>query len=129
MTLRVWMSVLVALLVVGGSSSFAQQITPAGSGPPAYDAPPVLVHEELGQYTAAARSANVSGKVIVELTVDVHGQAINVHLFHGLGHGLDIAAIVAVRRDRFKPAIKDGETVEATIRLEVPFDPAVNPGP
>jgi TonB family protein len=105
------------------------QISPAGPDPQAYDTPPILIHPELGHYTAAARAANITGKVTVLLTVDTNGNPTRVHVLHGLGQGLDIAAVEAVKLDRFKPATKDGQPVLAPIKLDVPFDPAVNPGP
>jgi TonB family protein len=38
-----------------------------------------------------------------------------------LGHGLDEAAIKAVRSWRFKPAMKDGRPVTVQINIEINF--------
>jgi protein TonB len=105
------------------------QVSAAGPEPPNYDTPPILIHQELARYTAAARDANISGKVTLLLTVDVNGRATHVRVLHGLGIGLDEGAVVAVRQDRFKPAMKDGHPVLAEIKLDIIYDPAVNPGP
>jgi TonB family protein len=124
------LTILLAICGLPGSGQ-AQQIVPAGPEPPLYDAPPVLVHEEPARYTAQGRNANVSGKVTVDLIVDVHGHAMKVHVVHNpiSGLGLDETAVKAVHQDQFKPATKDGKPVAAHIKLEVPFDPAVNPRP
>ena len=48
---------------------------------------------------------------------------------HATAAGLNEAAITAVRSDRFNPATKDGQPINAQIKLDVTFDPKVNPGP
>jgi TonB family protein len=105
------------------------QISPAGPGPPTYDTPPEFIHQEPGRYTATARQEGKAGRGTVQLIVDVNGLPSHVRVLHGLGVGLDEKALEAVRQDRFKPAMKDGKPVMANIKLELTFDPAVNPGP
>jgi protein TonB len=67
--------------------------------------------------------------VTLWLIVTLNGLPSHVHVLHGLGVGLDERAMEAVRQDRFKPAMKDEKAVLANIKLDVTFDPAVNPGP
>src|SRR5581483_6652974 len=43
-------------------------------------------------YTSEARTAGVSGKVRVEITVDEHGRVVDARIIQGLGYGLDEAA-------------------------------------
>ena len=96
-------------------------ISPAGPDPQPYDTPPTLIHTEPGRYTAAARTANITGKVTVLLTVDTNGRPTHVHVLHGLGMGLDFGAVEAVKLDRFKPATKDGQPINAEIKLTYPL--------
>jgi TonB family protein len=132
---RIWFSHLrnvslsAVFLLVAPSTFGLAQISSAGSEPPPYDTPPTLLHQEQGRYTAEARQANISGKVILLLNVDRNGLPSHVHVVKGLSMGLDERALEAVRQDRFKPAMKDGKPVLASIKFEVTFDPIVNPGP
>jgi TonB family protein len=46
---------------------------------------------------------------------------VNVRVIRSLGYGLDERAIEAVRKWRFKPALKDGEPVQVGSTFEVAF--------
>jgi periplasmic protein TonB len=72
-------------------------------------------------YTDAAREAGVEGKVRVELTVDETGRVVNVRVIAGLGHGLDEAAVAAVRDATFEPAIRCGKPSQSTFTLGIRF--------
>ena len=48
----------------------------------------------------------------------------NLHILrvvHGLGHGLDEAAVRAAQKIRFKPAQRDGQPADSTAVLHVIF--------
>jgi TonB family protein len=124
---RICLSTLLLLFAVAVAGR--AQIVPAGPEPPTYDTPPELIHQEQGRYTATARQEGKVGTVTVQLIVDVNGLPSHVRVVHGLGMGLDERAVEAVRQDRFKPATKDGKAVPANMKLELTFDPALNPGP
>ncbi|HMH13004.1 MAG TPA: energy transducer TonB [Edaphobacter sp.] len=123
-----------ALLVicVFTSSGLAQMPKP---NPEAYDTPPVLIgqdgaqsiHQELVQPIAKAGQVNETGIVLLSVTVNLQGLPTHVFAVRG-GNGLDQKAVEAVRRDRFKPALKDGKPVMATIYVKVTFPGEANSG-
>jgi protein TonB len=59
--------------------------------------------------------------VVVNLIVDTEGIPQNVHVLRGVGVGLDEAAIEAVRKYRFKPALENGRPVPVEMNVEVDF--------
>jgi hypothetical protein len=121
---------LLAVCVLTGSG-LAQMRKP---NPEAYDTPPVLihqdlaqsVHQELVQSAAIAHQENEPAVVILLLSVDVHGLPSHVWVVRGAGMDRDEKTVELVHQDRFKPALKDGTPVMATIYLKVTFDSAVN---
>jgi Gram-negative bacterial TonB protein C-terminal len=121
---------LFAVCVLTGSA-LAQMPKP---NPEAYDTPPVLihqdlaqsVHQELMQSAVVAHPENESGVIILLLSVDVHGLPNHVRVVRGAGMGRDEKTVELVRQERFKPALKDGTPVMATIYLKVTFDSTVN---
>lgn len=72
-------------------------------------------------YTDEARAAGVEGKVRVELTVEPSGAVAGVRVLEGLGHGLDEAAIEAVKGASFNPATSCGKPVAATFTVAIRF--------
>lgn len=51
------------------------------------------------------------GDVIVELTIDAHGNVVNEKLLQGLGHGIDEKVIARLRDWRFRPATRNGVAI------------------
>jgi outer membrane biosynthesis protein TonB len=123
--------VLLLSVAVSAGSGVAQMAKP---NPEAYDTPPVLmhqdaatsVHQEIAQPGTEAQQKNEPGVALLQLNVDVHGFPSHVMVIHGAGMALDEKTVEVVRRDRFKPAMKDGKPVLATIYLKVTFDSAAN---
>ena len=72
-------------------------------------------------YTAEARSANIAGKVRVEITVDETGKVTKVRVLEGLGYGLDEAALAAARAATFEPGTLCGKPAPATFNLALRF--------
>jgi len=72
-------------------------------------------------YTEAARAASIEGKVRVELTVDASGAVSGAKVLDALGHGLDEAALRAVRAASFEPAQQCGKPVSATFVVSIRF--------
>ena len=62
-----------------------------------------------GRYSAEAREAGVEGTVVLELIVGPDGRTRGIKVIEGLGHGLDEAAVAAMKACRFKPG-RRGET-------------------
>lgn len=73
------------------------------------------------EYTEEARVAAVEGKVRVQLTVDATGAVRDVKVLESLGHGLDEAAVAAVKAATFEPALACGKPVEATFVVSIRF--------
>jgi protein TonB len=69
-----------------------------------------------GRYTDEARQAAVEGTVVLDLVVDEEGRTREIKVVQGLGHGLDQAAIEALRTCRFSPGQRKGQTVPVRIR-------------
>ena len=94
---------------------------------PAYDTAPALLpsstmgpaHVEVVPFDP--KDAGSSKDLIVVATVDPHGHPMNVHVFRGVGMGLDEKAVMAVRQQRFTPAAKNGTPVAAVLYLKVEF--------
>lgn len=72
-------------------------------------------------YTEAARAASIEGRVRVRVEVDATGAVASVTVLEGLGHGLDEAALEAVRGARFEAATRCGDAVSAAFTISVRF--------
>jgi TonB family protein len=82
---------------------------------------PRAIYSPDPEYSDEARHANIQGTSVIALTVGTDGQAHDVRLVRGLGHGLDENAIEAVKTWRFEPTIKDGKPVAVSIKAEISF--------
>ncbi|MSQ82798.1 MAG: energy transducer TonB [Myxococcales bacterium] len=69
-----------------------------------------------GKYTDAAREAGVDGLVVLDLVVDRDGNADQISVVKGLGHGLDESAVATLKRCKFEPGQKNGIAVAVRIR-------------
>jgi periplasmic protein TonB len=63
----------------------------------------------------------IQGTCVVGLTVDEQGAVRDVHITRSLDKRLDQNAIDAVRRWKFKPAVKDGKPVAVRTSVEVDY--------
>jgi TonB family protein len=73
-------------------------------------------------YSDQARSAKVSGIVVLHLIVTAEGQASNIQVKRSLGYGLDEQAIAAVGNWRFEPAVgPEDKPVPVWTDIEVNF--------
>ena len=74
------------------------------------------------QYSEDARKAKFQGMVVLQVTVEPDGHAIDIHLVKGAGLGLDERALQAVQNWRFKPALgPNGKPVATVTNIEVNF--------
>ncbi|HEY6337060.1 MAG TPA: energy transducer TonB [Candidatus Sulfotelmatobacter sp.] len=63
------------------------------------------------------------GTIMLSVVVDKTGRAKNIQIRRPIGMGLDQAAVEAVSKWQFEPALKDGEPVTAgPIAVEVNFN-------
>lgn len=74
------------------------------------------------EYTDEARSANVSGIVILHAIFATDGKVKNILVISSLPHGLTEAAMRAARSIKFTPAMKDGRPVSQFIQIEYRFN-------
>ncbi len=72
-------------------------------------------------YTEVARRAGLQGTVIVEAVIDEKGRATDIRVLRGLPMGLDRAAVEAIQRCPFKPAMMGGRPVKVYFNLTVNF--------
>jgi protein TonB len=72
-------------------------------------------------YTDDARHAHIQGRVRVELSVDEQGNVIGARVIEGLGHGLDEAALAAVKNLHFAAATQCGHAVAAPFVIAMRF--------
>ncbi len=83
---------------------------------------PSIIFEPEAEFSDEARRAKYQGVCLISLIVDAQGNPQNVHVVRALGMGLDEKAMEAVRKYKFKPALKDGKTpVPVQLSIEVNF--------
>jgi TonB family protein len=88
--------------------------------------PPQLIEQVTAEYPEALRLAGVSGQVVVQFGVDDTGAVQNVTVFTSDHPELDAPAVEAVKKWKFKPAMKDGQPI-ATRIMRVPVTFAIPP--
>jgi len=84
---------------------------------------PRLIHEERPRYTTAAMGQRIQGSVLLEGIVETDGSVSNVRVVRSLdaNYGLDNEALIAARKWRFSPGIKDGHPVRVLVTMEMTF--------
>ena len=83
---------------------------------------PVALLTPEAEFSDEARRAKYQGEVMITLIVDAQGNPQNPRVVRPLGMGLDEKALEAVRKYKFKPALKDGKTpVPVIITIAVNF--------
>lgn len=74
------------------------------------------------KYPAAARKANVQGRVFVQFVVTKTGEVTNVKVLKGIGFGADEEAIRVVQNmPRWEPATQNGQRVNVQFHLPINF--------
>jgi TonB family protein len=83
---------------------------------------PVPLNSVEAEFSDEARRAKYQGVCVISLIVDAQGNPQNPRVVRALGMGLDEKALEAVRKYKFKPAMKDGRIpVPVMITVEVNF--------
>jgi len=85
--------------------------------------PPRVIQQVEPEYPAIARSARLSGDVVLSVAVDKSGKVSHVNVLKDLPMGLTRAAVQAVQRWRFEPASLGGKPIEQEIEVSVHFAP------
>jgi protein TonB len=73
------------------------------------------------EYPADARAVQIEDDLTLEIVVDASGRVVQARSTSEAGHGLDGAAVAAVRRYRFSPALRQGRPVAVRMRWTVQF--------
>jgi TonB family protein len=95
------------------------KIAQADSGPAT--SPVEITFKPNPLYTDEARNMKLEGEVLLEVSFSANGTLQVNRVVHGLGHGLDEAAIAAANKIRFKPALRFGTPVDSTAVVHVSF--------
>jgi TonB family protein len=72
-------------------------------------------------YTEEARRLGIEGEVLLEVIFEASGETAVVRIVRGLGHGLDQSAIAAAGKIRFRPAQRDGVSVNSSAVVHIVF--------
>ena len=104
---------------------------PPVEAPPAPQAPaigeidqPIAVSRPPPRYPQEALRRNIGGVVHVQVVVGPDGNVERMELASSSGdRHLDRAAMEAVRRWRFRPAVRNGQPVAATVVVPLEFNP------
>ena len=73
------------------------------------------------KYPAAARRANVSGKIFVQLTVNTDGTVEDINTINSLGFGIDEEAIRVIELAKWTPGKQSGKTLRNRIIVPINF--------
>ncbi|MBX5483164.1 MAG: TonB family protein [Myxococcaceae bacterium] len=85
------------------------------------DRRPELVKEFKIPYPPEARRNGIEGNVVLMITIDAEGNVTKVRLVSGPGYGLNEAAVEALKKFKFTPAVKNGENVSTEISYTYTF--------
>jgi protein TonB len=99
-------------------------VATAPTGMATADTPPVVMSSPPPTYPRAALRRRESGDVLLRVHVGVDGVPYAVDLVRGSGSRyLDRAASDAVRKWRFRPAMRAGQPVSGQVQVPISFNP------
>ena len=82
----------------------------------------VKIRDAPAIYPEAARTANVTGVVVVEITIGIDGSVADARVLRSISL-LDQAALETVRQWRYQPVVVNGKPVPAIVTVPVAFAP------
>lgn len=82
---------------------------------------PVLLNGIDPSSSRLAQKFGVAGLTLFRTVIDASGKPVEVAIARPIGFGLDENAVEAIKRSRFKPAMKDGRPVPVVTDLVVTF--------
>ena len=108
------------------ASGFSNQQVAANTGHHAVDEGAAtsqveIVFKPKPVYTQEARQLQLEGEVLLEVMFGANGELHVNRVVRGLGHGLDEAAVEAANKIKFKPAQRNGSSVDSTAIVHVMF--------
>jgi TonB family protein len=82
---------------------------------------PAVLNSVWAAYPKRARKKRIRGTVAISFVVTKTGHPVNLRLVRSVARVLDESAIRAVRRLRFKPALRDGVPVPVQVTVDITF--------
>lgn len=73
------------------------------------------------KYPEIAKEAGIEGKVFVKAMIDETGKVVETKIVRSVSKECDMAAIEAIKKTKWIPAEKDGETVSAEVTIPILF--------
>ncbi len=86
-----------------------------------FETPPAAVTRIQPDYPELARKAGIEGTVLIKILVDKQGRVRDAILLRGVGAGLDEAALEAIRKWVYTPAIQNSRPVAVWVAQPVLF--------
>jgi TonB family protein len=106
-------------VVTTTSTSIPGNPDDANEGTP--DSPPYPLARPAAKYPDALRRAGITGSVTVDFVVDTHGDVVNARVVDASFPDFEAAALEAVRRWKFQPAVRNHQAVATHMRVPVGF--------
>lgn len=85
------------------------------------DTPPTVIYSVDPEFSDEARRAKYQGIVLIAVIVDAQGNPQNPRVVRALGMGLDEKALEAVKKYKFRPAMRGRTPIPVQITIEVNF--------
>lgn len=82
---------------------------------------PKFIYKETPTYPHIARKLGKEGKVVLRLTLDEKGNLINIEVLQSAPYGFTEAAIEAIKKSKFAPAVHNGKPIPCKAILPVRF--------
>ncbi len=82
--------------------------------------PPKYKYKRKPDYPESARQAEIEEEVLLQARIDENGIPQDIIALTAVGYGLEEAAIAALQRSTFIPAMKNGKVVSLTVKI--PYD-------
>lgn len=98
----------------------SSNLDPAPPEPSSQPRPGLLIYHVAASYPSDARASRIEGNVTLRATIGVNGKVTYIQPLSG-PPALISAAVDAVRKWRYKPAMLDGRPVEAQEDIAIPF--------
>jgi TonB family protein len=73
------------------------------------------------QYTAEAKQLKIQGDVVLRVTFTAAGRVVVQGVVRSLGHGLDEEARRVAQQIRFRPATRNGLSIDETTTITIKF--------
>lgn len=109
-------------LALGAALAMTASLPPAllfAAEPPIV--PPQLVRAATPVYPPALKERGVAGHVVVELTVDVRGEPMDIKVVESAGPDFDAAALAAAQQLRFAPARRGSSATDPAVAVRIRY--------